>query len=230
MNNDALKAIFAEKAEEYGVQVNKAEFQSFRDLKVRWVRGSNFIEFTVTDYLKEAPEKIVEELARTLLNKIYEDSDEMYSDTFADWVTSDEFVRLNRNTYLERCNAMSEDFESKFHNLQETYENLVSKGLIEEIPGLSLRWTDNRRIEPLGVSSVLMRSIIVPIYMDNENIPEDLFEFNLFRLLTNVEMDFKTNPIERKKLTEDKIASYPDSERLLDSIEQHKNLAECGVI
>ena len=230
MNNETLREIFAAEAEQYGVEVMRAEFESFRDLKVRWMRCAHQIEFTVTDYLSQAPEEIVEELAKTLLTRIYIGSDETYSDAFADWVTSEEFVRLNRDTYLERCKVLSSDFESKHHDLQETYENLVSKGLIEEIPGLSLKWTDNRSIEPLGVSSVLMRSIVVPTYMDNENIPDDLFEFNLFRLLTNIEMDFKIDPMERKMLTEEKIASYPDSRRLMDSIEDHRNLAECGVI
>ncbi len=230
MDDKTLKGIFQDAAQEFGIEVLEAEFQAFRDLKVRWQRCGREISFTVTDYLNEAPEEVIQELARTIMTKIYRDSDETYSDTFTDWVTSDEFVRLNRGRYLERCNVLSEDFESMFHDLQETYEDLVSKGLIKEIPGLSLRWTDNRRMEPLGVSSVLMRSVIVPIYLDNQKIPDDLFEFNLFRLLTNIETDFKMQPEERKMLTDEKIASYPDSERLLEAIEDRRHLAECGAI
>ena len=230
MDDKTLKGIFQDAAQEFGVEVQEAEFQAFRDLKVRWQRCAREINFTVTDYLNEAPEEVIQELARTILTKIYRDSDETYSDTFTDWVTSDEFVKLNRGRYLERCNALSEDFESRFHDLQGTYEELVSKGLIKEIPGLSLRWTDNRRVEPLGVSSVLMRSVIVPTYLDNQKIPDDVFEFNLFRLLTNIETDFKMQPEERKTLTDEKIASYPDSERLLEAIEDRRHLAECGAI
>lgn len=230
MDNQTLKGIFQDAAQEFGIEVLEAEFQAFRDLKVRWQRCAREISFTVTDYLNEAPEEVIQELARTILTKIYRDSDETYSDTFTDWVTSDEFVRLNRGRYLERCNALSEDFESRFHDLQGTYEELVSKGLIKEIPGLSLRWTDNRRVEPLGVSSVLMRSVIVPTYLDSSKIPNDVFEFNLFRLLTNIETDFKMQPEERKMLTDEKIASYPDSERLLEAIEDGRHLAECGAI
>ena len=230
MDDDTLRQIFAREAEEFGVEVISAEFQAFRDLKVRWQRCAREIGFTVTDYLKEAPEEIVADLARTLLTKIYMEPDESYSDAFVDWITSDEFVRMNRATYLERCSVLSEDFESRHHSLQKAYEDLVSKGLVKEIPGLSLRWTDKRGIEPLGVSSVLMRSVIMPTYMDNDKVPDDVFEFNLFRLLTNIEMDFKIQPLERRMLTEQKMSSYPESERLQGAIEKHKNLASCGVI
>ena len=230
MDSKTLAEIFQKAAEKYGIEVLGAEFQPFRDLKARWRRCGREIEFAVTDYLQEAPEWVVEELARTLLTKIYEDPEEMYSDEFADWVTSDKFVSLNRETYLERCNVLSEDFESIHHDLRRTYEGLVDKGLIKEIPGLSLRWTDNRRIEPLGVSSVLMRSVIVPTYLDSVNVPDDIFEFNLFRLLTNIEMDFKIQPLERKILADARMESYPDSARLMKAIEDKRRLAECGAI
>ena len=85
-------------------------------------------------------------------------------------------------------------------------------------------------MEPLGASSVLMRSVIIPTYLDNEKVPQDLFEFNLFRLLTNVETDFGIEPAERKEISERRIKAYPDSERLLEAIEDHRNLAMCGVI
>lgn len=230
MDNETLHGIFRDAGEEFGVEVVSAEFQPFKDLKVRWRRCSKTIDFSVTDYLREAPEGILEELAHALISKIYCDPDIDYSDAFVDWVTSDEFIRLNRDTYLQRSNVLSEDFQSRFHSLQETYEDLVSKGAIEEIPNLSLRWSDNRAMEPLGASSVLMRSVIIPTYLDNEKVPQDLFEFNLFRLLTNVETDFGIEPAERKEISERRIKAYPDSERLLEAIEDHRNLAMCGVI
>lgn len=230
MDNETLHGIFRDAGEEFGVEVVSAEFQPFKDLKVRWRRCARTIDFSVTDYLKEAPEGILEELAHALISKIYCDPDIDYSDAFVDWVTSDEFIRLNRDTYLQRSSVLSEDFQSRFHSLQETYEDLVSKGAIEEIPNLSLRWSDNRAMEPLGASSVLMRSVIIPTYLDNEKVPQDLFEFNLFRLLTNIEMDFKIQPLERRMLTEQKMSSYPESDRLQGAIEKHKNLAAYGVI
>ena len=230
MNDSTLKGIFKDAAEEFGIEVLKAEFQPFKDLKVRWQRCAHEISFTVTDYLQEAPEEIVMELARTLLIKIYRDPEEMYSDVFTEWVTSNKFVRLNRDTYLQRSNALPEDFESKHHDLQKTYEGLVSSGIIEEIPGLALRWTKDRKTNPLGVSSALMRTVIMPIGMDSSDIAYDVFEFNLFQLLTNIGMDFKLQPLERKELADNMIASYPDSERLMDAIEKQRELATYGAI
>ncbi|MBE6514981.1 MAG: hypothetical protein E7Z69_08195 [Thermoplasmata archaeon] len=129
MHSGTLKEIFADAAERYGVNVRNAEFSPFRDMKCRWVRVGRTIEFAVTDYMKEAPEGIVKDLADTLMAKIYGDSDREYSDDFSEWVTGDEFVRLNRDTYLERCGALPDNYRGD-RDLRRTYEDLVAKRLV----------------------------------------------------------------------------------------------------
>lgn len=57
----------------------KAEFSSFRDLKIKWVRIYKWIEFQVSDYLMRAPEGVIEGLARTIFSKIL-GTDKSYSD------------------------------------------------------------------------------------------------------------------------------------------------------
>lgn len=211
MDDERLNQIFVEAGENYDLKTITARFMAFKDLKIRWVRCIRRIEFMVTDYLKEAPEDAVKDLAETMFAKIYEDPDTMYSDRFSDWLVSDQFVELNRESYLQRCNVLSKDFRSMFHNLQGTYENLKERGLVRDIPNLSLRWTDDRGVEPMGFSSALMRSVIIPTYMDCKDVPDDVFEYNLFRLLINVEADFKENPMDRKRHCEHRIETYPDA-------------------
>ena len=227
MHSGTLKEIFADAAEKYGVDVRSVEFSPFRDMKCRWVRVGRTIEFVVTDYMKEAPEGIVRDLADTLMAKIYGDSDKEYSDDFSEWVTGDEFVRLNRDTYLERCGALPDNYRCD-RDLRRTYEDLVAKGLVGEIPGLDLRWTEGDGIDPLGMSSMLMRSVVMPTKLDGDGLPEDVFEFNLFRLLTNVDTDFGIDPMERRILEKVRLASYPDGKRLLRAVEDYRDLAEGG--
>ncbi len=64
-----LNEIFERIGEEYGYRAG-AEFAAFKDLKVRWVRTSDWADFKVSDYLRDAPEGVIEDLARTIITKI----------------------------------------------------------------------------------------------------------------------------------------------------------------
>ena len=50
-----LNEIFERIGEENGMRAT-AEFAAFTDLKVKWVRTSDWAEFRVSDYLRDAPE------------------------------------------------------------------------------------------------------------------------------------------------------------------------------
>ena len=54
-----LNEVFERIGEESGMRAT-AEFAAFTDLKVRWVRTSDWAEFRVSDYLRDAPEWVIE--------------------------------------------------------------------------------------------------------------------------------------------------------------------------
>ena len=64
-----LNEIFERIGEENGMRAS-AEFAAFTDLKVKWVRTSDWAEFRVSDYLRDAPEGVIEDLARTIMARI----------------------------------------------------------------------------------------------------------------------------------------------------------------
>ena len=229
MDNETLQQIFSDAGEEYGLVNVKAEFTAFKEMKVRWTRTICNIDLRVTDYLKEAPEEIIRGFAEHLMAKIFKEPDIEYPEDFVEWLTSDRFRILNRDTYLQRSNALPTEYRSTFHDLEGTYKGLISKGLLKEIPDLSLRWTAGRCKNPMGASSVLMRSVIVPTYLDTEDLSDKAFEFNLYRLMTNLVIDFGTDPAERRKIAESMLESYPESKELSDILENQVHLASCEV-
>jgi len=195
-------------------------------LKLRWRRSDSFIDFAISDYFAEAPEEIVNMLAETIFTRIY-DGNIDYPEGFCDWLTGPEFIALNRDRFLGRCKVLPA-YREKHHSLQRAYEDLLDKRLIDEIPGLVLRWTDAEDAQPKGRSSALMRAVVMPTYMDTDTISDEAFEFNLFRLLLTVVSRFGEDPMINKMEIDRRISEYPESGRLAFEIENNIPVNVCG--
>ena len=225
MDNSILTEIFADTGRDFGYESVTAEFTPFRNMKMTWIRTYKSIDIKVTDYLDDAPEDVITGLAWNLFSKITGSSDDGYPEEVSEWLGSEECIRLNLGKYLERTHALPEDHKGVCHDLQGTYENLVAKGIAKEIPNLTLRWTDVRSRHWTGSSSAVMKTVIIPTHMDSPEVPDDLFEFNLFRLLLTLEVDFTMGNPEKEKYRIERMASYPDSKRLEDAITEYRCLA-----
>ena len=62
--------IVREVGEKYGFVHVKAEFAAFKELKIKWKRGSTHVDFTVSDYLEDAPDDVVNGLFGYLFAKM----------------------------------------------------------------------------------------------------------------------------------------------------------------
>lgn len=56
VTSEKLDLIFKEVGNFLHFKEVKAEFAPFRDLKVKWIRTVDFADFSVSDYLEDAPE------------------------------------------------------------------------------------------------------------------------------------------------------------------------------
>ena len=50
----------------------KAEYRDFRDLKVKWVRTTKWVEFDVSDFLTEVPAEVLGPFMKTLMAQIFD--------------------------------------------------------------------------------------------------------------------------------------------------------------
>ena len=184
-----------------------AEFSPFRDMKVKWTRTYDMASFSVSDYLKDAPIEVIKGIAKTIISKIANAENDHYPKETEEWLTSEEFRELNQETYIERSRTISDADTTR---LEDSYQRLVDGGLIRPIEDLRLFWTDEDRSDSgPGQSSNLMRVVIMNGRLNSSDVPDNVLDFCLLKQLANINVDFGTEVLERKKEVETMINMFP---------------------
>jgi len=104
--------IFASVGRNYGYDKVTAEFSPLRDLKVTWRRSYKLADFKVSDYLEDAPERVLRDMANSIFDRIV-GTDNPYSEEAIDYFLSDGFLERNRRTYLKRIQNVYESRETE---------------------------------------------------------------------------------------------------------------------
>ena len=212
VTSEELNLTFQKVGNDFGLENVSAEFSPFRDLKVKWIRSCDFANFSVSDYLKEAPEDVVEGIARTIFAKIRAEEETDYPDCTKEWLTSDEFRELNQGKYIERSRDIGDVENADDSRLWDAYYRLVDAGLIKEIDGLKLFWSKDESISKAGQSSCLMRVVIMNKRFKRDKVPNEVLDYCLLHEIANIEVDFGIDIIERKKEVANIMAECPGGE------------------
>lgn len=210
-----MQEIFAKVGRKYGYDEVKADYTPFRDFKVKWMRSYKWINFDVSDYLKNAPENVLEGVADTLFGKI-KGENTAYPVDVIDWLTSPEFVEQNQPIYMRRCRGLSNDCTGYNHDLFEAYERLVAKGLVKYDRDIVFRWGANHTTSvsrgKVGHSSVLMKTVVISENLDSKDVSEDMLDFAVYSQVVFVGMGFNANGEPRGAKYEALLDQYPDRE------------------
>ena len=200
-----------------------AEFSAFRDFKLKWTRSYKWISFEVSDYLRNAPQSVIESLAETVFAKIGGQDKTGYSEEVCEYLGSERFLRDNQDLFLKRFRGISQTPCGDNVDLAEVYMRLVDRGLIERDPNLVIRWgASNRNDSRIGHSSVLMKTIIVNPKLDTEDITESALDYALFTQICRVKLGFNSNRNEDADRYEKMLDRYParnEAEKILRNIE-----------
>lgn len=189
MNNDVSK-IFEKAGKDYGFEEVQVEFAAFRDLKLNWTKNYKWISFEVADYLKNAPDEIIASFADSIFKGICDGGKLVYSEEVRDWLNSEQFVEDNQATFLRRYRELSESSRGCVRDLIESYNRLISAGLVKMDPQVVFRWYDFRN-HSTAYCSVLMKVVVVHSMLDNEDVPEEVLDFVLYSALKRIEAGFK---------------------------------------
>ena len=138
-SNERLKSIFGKVGKEYRYDTVQAEFMAFTEVKVRWQRSYGWIDFKISDYLMDAPDRALEGLARSLFKRLSGGEGE-YSTELLEWITAPDFSRSKSHVYMSRCPQYLNTVQGKSKNLQDSYDRLVGAGLIPYDPSVILTW------------------------------------------------------------------------------------------
>lgn len=113
--NRELTNIFQHIGAEYGYKTVNAEYLAVKDFKVRWQRSYDWIDFRASDYLEDAPEEVLEGLARNLFDRIAGKGTE-FSTALKEWVTRPEFCQQKQKIFLERSKYVLNTAEGEHKN------------------------------------------------------------------------------------------------------------------
>ena len=201
-----------------------AEFSAFRDFKMKWTRTYNWISFEVSDYLRNAPENVIQSLAETIFAKIRGEDRTMYSEEVCEYLNSEKFLKDNQNLYLRRLKGISQTPSGQNVDLMESYLRLIDKGYTERNPNLVIRWgAPNSRDNRIGHTSVLMKTVVMNPKLDNEDVEENVLDYALYTQICHTNLRFSPNREEDAKRYELMLADYPDGEKT------RLKLAEMGI-
>lgn len=214
MDNKTLTALFRAVGSRYGYDDITAEFAAFRDFKIRWSRTYRWASFEVSDYLSDAPDEVITSLADTLFAKIKGERDTEYSDEVCGWLTSDDFVRSKQPMFIRRYRGLSRSSQGDERDLMESYDRLVSAGLVERDPDLFLGWAVKSKPGTVGKSSILMKVVAMSDVLDSIDVPDDLMDYSLYSQVAHVGMGFTAHGNRRGKEYDEILSRFPDRPRI----------------
>lgn len=216
-SNEMLTRAMATAGARNGFEEVKAEFASFRDFKLKWTRSYKWISFEVSDYLRNAPENVIQSLAETIFAKIGGENAKAFSEDVCEYLNSEKFLRDNQGLYLRRFKGLSPTTQGENVDLSESYRRLIDNGLVEYDPKLIIRW-DTGRNHRIGSSSVLMKTVTVNSRLDDQSISENALDYALYSQICHVNLGFgptRDNDAERYRTM---ISEYPGRTEAEDEI------------
>ena len=214
---ELLERSFADVGRRYGYDSVTAEFEEFKEFKVKWRRSCGWAEFEVSDYMTDAPREVMEGMAETIFSRIAQRSRRDYPPEMLNWMTSDDFVRNKQPLYMERSRNITRSPVGEHLNLNDSYRRLIDLGLVEKDDTIRITWTRQPNVKRVGYCSVLMKVIIISSLFDSPAFPEFVTDYVLYHELIHMSKGF--DPFGQRHGTD-----FRDLEQLFP---MHKEAEEC---
>ena len=213
-DNETLSALVAKIGKENGYDDAGAEFQDFKEFRIRWSRTYTWIRMEVSDYLKDTEESILESILRTLFGKI-KGTESEYSEETVGYLTSHEFVERNQGRYIERARGLTADSTGV---LEESVARLRKRRLVREDGDLKVLW-DACGKNRVGNSSALMK--VASVNAKLKDADENVLDFAVYSQIANVQMGFNQNNegrIDRYRALLDRFDGREEAEKALEDL------------
>lgn len=180
----SIETVFSEVFREGGYEDVHAEPAPYRDFKIKWERTRGWISLEVSDYLSDAPDEVLEGIARTVLARI-RDEDTDYPPEIGRHLSSQGFRDAHRETFIRRIPSVT--FGRGLHaDLDDAVAWLRDRGL--PVPEDTLvAWCGVGRVE----KSVLFRVVLVPRDLDAEGVDAEALARVIWPALCEVSVGWK---------------------------------------
>ena len=191
MDMTAVREIFAAVGRVYGYEDVEVDFVPYRYMKVKWQRTATEMYLSVSDYLKDAPAFVLEDFARTLIERINGERSD-WSDRFRVYVCDGGFVEKNRPVFLKRFKGVKPAGEHRCRSLEDSIDRLIAEGLISDVDDIDFRYASG--MHTASTASPVMRTVIISDRLDSEDVPEYVLDAQVYKGICQVMAGF--NPSE----------------------------------
>lgn len=209
-SNEMLTRAMATAGARNGFEDVTAEFSAFRDFKLKWTRSYKWIRFEVSDYLRNAPQNVIESLAETIYAKIGGQDKTSYSEDVCKYLNSERFLKDNQDLFLKKFRGISHTPCGENVDLAEVYMRLIDRGLVERDPKLVIRWGSSGKGDMrVGHSSVLMKTVLMNPKLDTEDISENALDYALYSQICHTNLGFGPDKSEDAEKYKNMIEAFP---------------------
>ena len=196
MDMTSVREIFAAVGREYGYENVEVDFVPYRDMKVKWQRTATEMYLSVSDYLKDAPTLVLEDFARTLIERINGEKAD-WSDRFRVYVCDGGFVEKNRPVFLKRFKGVKPAGEHRCRSLEDSIDRLIAEGLISDVDEIDFRYASG--MHRVSHVSVVMRTVIISDRLDSEDVPEYVLDAQVYKGICQVMAGFDSGKEARQE-------------------------------
>jgi hypothetical protein len=219
MDDSRVDEIFRKVGDKYGYKYITARFEPYSDFKVRWNRSFTRAEFMVSDYLYDAPDNLLEDLAEKLFAQFTSAKRIPYTDELRNYLVSPEFFNGHRDMYIKRMiDDVNRNPEGQVYDLNDSVNRLMSRGVVdpEFIKTIRFMWVSNRRSDQPHHESVLFRTVTINDTLDDEEVSEDVLDAVVFDAYIRVKNSVKHfgDDVSEDELHEG-VDDYPDYDELM---------------
>ena len=222
---ERLNEIFQCAGSKYGFEEVTAEFVPFRSFNIRWRRTDKCADFKVTDYLEDAPEEVLTELAEGLFGRMHDDTSGLLIE-ITNKISSHEFSECKQPIYLGRTTGITKNPQGRSKNLNDSISRLKEQHLItdEDTMGIFLTWLKGGNAGNVGNSSVLMRAVIISDALDSDTVPDIVLDYAVYCELCLIKIGFYSD----KKILNEMFAGLENKfDRKDESKEWLKQMGLC---
>jgi len=220
--NERLTEIMSNVGRTVGFPEINASFIVSKDFKISWKRRGKHLDIMISDYVADAPDRVLIDLSRTIMDIVrgrpYE-----YGKEYLEWVTSDKFICDNRKIYIRRSKNITRDPIGKELNLIESIDRLLDSSLLtpEDIQNSFFSWTVHPNYRKVGYCSPMMRVVAVSSALDDLSVPDYVVDFVVYHESLHLRQGYR--PSKRAhdhsfKKEEDLFPGRKDAEKYLNNL------------
>ena len=158
-----------------------AEYVGRKEFYYSWMVRGDSIHMQISDYMRGCPEDVLSDMCVMICRRA-KGLQWSESDTFLDYVTSDDFILRNRPTYISRSRNLIRSDSGDVHNLSESVQRLLDSGILEEsdISNSYISWTRRDSKRRVGFCSTMFRLVGISAALDSVDVSEHTLDYVVY--------------------------------------------------